>query len=107
MFCKKNISHRIDKIVPVLARATETTKNLIMKRMFQEHPSNTMGATNGARTAYPSEHLSSSLFFSGVRVAQSLVFCVMYCRLLFFVFLLIIVLSVLRFTDYDYTFGIF
>ena len=54
LFCKKIISHRIGKIVPVLARAPETTKNLIMKRKFQEHPSKTMGATNGARTAYPS-----------------------------------------------------
>ena len=35
--------------------------------------------------------------FSGVRVAQSLVFCVMYCRSLFVLFLLAIVLSVLFF----------
>jgi hypothetical protein len=57
MFCKIIISHRIGKIVPVLAKATETTKNLIMKRKFLEHLSNysnTMGATNGAGTAYPS-----------------------------------------------------
>ena len=55
-----------------------------------------------------SEHLSLSLVFSGVCVAWSLVFCVMYCRLLFFLFLLTIILSVLlRFTVSGYTFGIF
>jgi hypothetical protein len=31
------------------------------------------------------EHLSSPHVFSGVRVARSLVFCVVFCRLLFFV----------------------
>ena len=56
MLCKKIISHRIGKIVPVLAKAMETTKNLIMKRKFQEHlsnQSNTIGATNGTGTVYP------------------------------------------------------
>jgi hypothetical protein len=38
--------------------------------------------------------------------ARSLVFCVIFCRSLFVLFLLEIVLFVLfRFTDYDYTFG--
>ena len=41
-------------------------------------------------------------------VALSLVFCVMFCRSLFVLFLLAIVLSVLiRFTASDYPFGIF
>ena len=35
----------------------------------------------------------SSLFFSGVRIARSLVFCVMFCRSLFALFILTIVLS--------------
>ena len=52
------------------------------------------------------EHQSSSPVFNGVRV--SLVFCVVFCISLFVLFLLAIVLSVLiRFTDSDYTFGIF
>ena len=45
------------------------------------------------------EHMSSLLGFSGVRVVRSLVFCVMFCRLLFVrkvLFLLAFVLSVLR-----------
>ena len=42
-----------------------------------------------------------------VIVARSLVFCVVFCRSLFVLFLLAIVLSVLRFTDFDYPFGIF
>ena len=52
-------------------------------------------------------HLSSSPVFSGVHIAQSLVFCVMCSISLFLLFHLVIVLSVLlRFTDSDYPFGI-
>jgi hypothetical protein len=39
------------------------------------------------------EHLSSSPVFCGVVVVQSLVFCVLFCRSLFVLFLLAIVLS--------------
>ena len=62
------------------------------------------------------EHLSSSPVFSGVCVAQSLVFYVMFCRSLYVVFfcffgvlfLLAVVLSVLlRFMASDYPIGIF
>ena len=53
------------------------------------------------------EHLSSPADFSGIRYARSLVFCVMFCRQLFDLFLLAIVLSVhLQFTTSDYPFGI-
>jgi hypothetical protein len=50
--------------------------------------------------------------FSGVRarVARSFVFCAVFCRSLFVLLsfcLFTIVLSVLRFTDSDYPFGIF
>jgi hypothetical protein len=49
------------------------------------------------------EHLSSPSVFSGVRVTRSLVLCVVFCRSLFVVFLLAIVLSVLlRSTDSVY-----
>jgi len=68
-----------------------------------------MGTTSGAGTAYPSEHLNSPAFFSGVRVTRSLVLydCV-FCRSLFVLFLLADMLSVLlRYTDSDYPFGIF
>ena len=41
--------------------------------------------------------MSLPLVFSGVRVAQCLVFCVVFCRSLIVFFLLAIVLSVLRF----------
>ena len=53
------------------------------------------------------EHLSSLPVFSGVRVARSLVFCVMFCWSLFVFFRLAIVLSVLLFTAFDYPFGVF
>ena len=48
------------------------------------------------------KHLTSPPVFSGVCVAQSLVFCVVFCRSLFVLFLLTIVFSVLQFTDSDY-----
>jgi len=59
---------------------------------------NTMGATFGAGTAYP--------VLSEICVAWSLVFCVMFCRSLFVVYLLVIVLSVLWLMASDYPFGI-
>ena len=46
--------------------------------------SNMTGATSGPGTAYPNGHLSSSPVFSGDCVAQSLVFCIVFCRSLFF-----------------------
>jgi len=54
------------------------------------------------------EHLISPHIFCEVRVAQSLVFCVVFCRLLFVLFLLMITLSVhLLFTTTGYPIGIF
>ena len=41
------------------------------------------------------------------KVARSLGFCVMFCRSLFVLLLLAIVLSVLLFTATDYAFGMF
>jgi len=56
------------------------------------------------------EHLSSHPVFSGVHVARSLVFCLVFCRSLFVrfgLFLLAIVLSILQFTTFNFSFGIF
>ena len=54
------------------------------------------------------EHLSSPPVFSGIRVARSFVFCLMFGRSSFVLFLLTIVLSVLlHFTASDCPFGIF
>ena len=50
-------------------------------------------STSGAGTTYP--YLNSPMVFSGVRFTRSLVLCVMYCILLFVLFLLAIVLFVL------------
>jgi hypothetical protein len=51
--------------------------------------------------------LRSPPVFSKVRIARYLVLCVIFCRSLFVLFRLVIVLSVLlRFTDHDYPFGI-
>jgi hypothetical protein len=56
----------------------------------------------GAGTAYPSGAPEFISCFRGVRVARSLVFCVVFCSSLFFPFHLVIVLSGLRFMDSDY-----
>jgi len=54
------------------------------------------------------EHINSLPVFSGVRVARSLVFCVVFCRSLFVLFLLAIVLLILlQLTNYDFLFGVF
>ena len=70
--------------------------------------SNTRGATSEAETA---NHFGTSEFapvFSDVRVAQSLVFCVVFVdHCLFVCSHLVIVLYVLRFTDSYYSLGIF
>jgi hypothetical protein len=55
---------------------------------------------------YP-EHLSSPQVLRGVRVARSLVFCVMFFGSLFVLFHLTMVLSVLRFMASGYFVGIF
>ena len=52
-------------------------------------------------------HRSSSAVFSGVRVAQSLVFCEVFCRSLFVFFLFVVVLTVLQLTASDYPYGVF
>ena len=49
--------------------------------------SSTTGATSGALLPTIPEHPSSSPIFKGVRVAQSLVFCVVFCISLFSYFL--------------------
>ena len=58
----------------------------------------------------PEHRIPFSSGFTGVRVAQSIVFCIMFCRSLFillFIFHLTSVLSVLRFTASDYHFNSF
>ena len=62
-------------------------------------------------TAGPSGVHEFNPGFGGIRVTRSLAYnyCVVFCRLLFvnlsFFFLLVIVLSLLRFTTSDYPFG--
>jgi len=68
-----------------------------------------MSATSGAGTAYTSEVPEFIPVFSGVRVTRVLALCVCFVDRFcpFLLFLLVIVLSVLRFTDSDYPFDIF
>jgi len=66
---------------------------------------NTKGATSEAGTVYPSGATPVS---SVVHVAESLVFCVVFCRSLFLCFLLLtIILHVLLFKASDYLSGTF
>ena len=62
---------------------------------------------NEAGTVYLSEAEKFTPCFGVVHIARSLVLCVVFCRSLFVLFLLAIVLSVLRYTASDRTFCIF
>jgi hypothetical protein len=78
--------------------------------MFVSLNSSTSDVASVAGSATLLEHLSSSPVFSGDRLTRSLVFYAVFCRLLFcpfVLFVLAIALSVLRFADFDYSFGIF
>ena len=69
-----------------------------------------MGTISGAETAYPSGAPDYTPGFCGVRVDRSLVFSVVFLLIVvcpFVHFHLAIMLSVLRFTDLHYPFGIF
>jgi len=59
-----------------------------------------MDATNREGTAYLSRSPDFLPFFSGVRVAQSLVFSVVFCRSLFVFFLVLSVLLQITVSDY-------
>ena len=52
-------------------------------------------------------HTNSLPVFTGVQVAQSLAFCVVFCRSLFVLFFLSLYCVLLRFMASDYTFDIF
>ena len=54
-----------------------------MERAFETFLYHLTGATCGAGTATLPEHLSSPSVFIGVCVVQSLVSCIVFCRLLF------------------------
>ena len=70
--------------------------------------SNTTGVIGGTGNAYSSIAHEFIHGFSGMRVTRSLVFSVVFCRSLFILFLMDIVLSILlRFTDSDYPFNSF
>ena len=85
--------------------------NVILLRhknmMLVSFNSNTTSATSGAGTA-DFQTTRAHPRVSGVRVAQSLVFCVVYLRSMLVFSLLVIVLSaLLRFTASDNHFGVF
>jgi hypothetical protein len=65
---------------------------------------NTMDATSGAGTTSPSGSLEFTLCFSRVRVAQSLVFCVVFCRPLSFCFFFSFGLCIKAFHSWNYVF---
>ena len=74
--------------------------------VFVSYNSNTRNATSREGTVSVAPEFTS--VFSGVRVALSFVFCVVFCRTLFVPCLLAIALSVLfQFTISDYPLGFF
>ena len=66
--------------------------------------SDTTGVTSGTGTVYPSGAPMLTPVCSVVRVTRSFVFCVVFCIILFDLFLLAITLSVLHFTASDDSF---
>ena len=77
------------------------------KMMFVSFNSSTTGATCGAETANPCEAHEFSPVFSGVRVSRSSVFCIMFCRSLFVLFLFGHCVVCLTIYSPDYPFDIF
>ena len=69
--------------------------------------SNTTGAASRAGTYYPLGATQFSTVISRVRVARFLGFSVVFCWSVFDTFLLVIALSILRFTASYYSIGIF
>jgi hypothetical protein len=74
--------------------------------------SNSMAATSGAGTTYPSGAHAFIPIFSVVHVAQTSAHCVVFCKSFSFCFLVLFLLAIvfsvlLRFTASDYPFGIF
>jgi hypothetical protein len=65
------------------------------------------GATRGTWTLHPFRSHESITFTSVLYLARCFVFCVVYCRSLFVIFHLTIMLSLFRFTASDCSFGIF
>ena len=73
------LCHKWPQICPVCRNHNlELSSFMTYNRLCNK--SNTMGATCGAGTAYPSGAPEFTPVFSGVRVVQSLVFCEMLCR---------------------------
>ena len=75
--------------------------------MFLSVNINTTGDTSGAGSVYSSELSRVQPDLSGILVVQSIVYCVGFCRSLFVLFLLPIVLSDLRLTASNYPFVLF
>jgi hypothetical protein len=67
------------EFTPVFIGCPSIFSNVYLMSFF----SNTTSATSGAVTAYPSGHLRLSRSLGKFFVAQSLVFCVVFCKSLF------------------------
>ena len=97
---------RLSSIIVFLFTTLNCIRYYILCNVFQFFSQ--IVATSAAGIVYPSGAPSLPPVYSGVRVTQSLVLYVMFCRSLFVLFLLAIVLFVLlSFTDSDYPFDIF
>jgi len=96
--------------ITVIQRVVLTILAIERVHYFSNTTMEAIGIQNNCRVYYLITllQLSSPPVLSWVRVTRSVVLCIMFCRSLFVLFLLAIVLFVfLRFTDSDYSFGIF
>ena len=107
---RKSYRHHHDLVNNYRIYVSEMTTDMLfviitIRSFMTDHrvcnKSSTTGATCGAGTASPSGPPEFTHgFFGGVRVAGYLVFCVVFCRSLF-VLLAIVLLVILEFTAHD------
>ena len=77
-----HLCHRWQRTCSVCSNHNPILSTFMIYHLVRNR-SNTTGATYEAGTAYPSRAPAFTADFSEVRVARSLVFCVMFCRSLF------------------------
>jgi len=77
-----------------------------LSRLITVRVCNKSNTTRGEGTAYPSGAPEFTIGFSGDRVARSLVFCVVFCRPLFFILSSFLWSLSVEFTASDYHCGV-
>ena len=97
--CTRNYERKAKDKYEIIKSSKRVMYTHFTETCFVHHrickTSNTMDTTSRAGNAYPSEAHERTPVFGGVSVPRSLLCCVMFCCLLFFLCLLDIILSLL------------